>query len=136
MSNTWVNCLTMLIRIRYFTKGLKLDYPVHDTTKASRKYVKAMKTLPVSFSEGIHSTILILGQEIIPPQTTFNKQFIDLLRRIFQYDPKSRITAKQALKHPWFKETMSDDGTEAAKIRQKREVEARRQMERGSYNED
>jgi len=44
------------------------------------------------------------------------------LRRIFQYDPKSRITAKQALKHPWFKETITDDGTEASKLRHRREM--------------
>jgi len=34
------------------------------------------------------------------------------------YDPKARITAKQALKHPWFKETIIDDGTEALRIGQ------------------
>ena len=37
------------------------------------------------------------------------------------YDPKQRLTAKQALKHPWFKETITDDGTEAARIRMQRE---------------
>ena len=37
------------------------------------------------------------------------------------YDPKQRLTAKQALKHPWFKETITDDGTEAARIRLHRE---------------
>lgn len=72
--------------------------------------------------------VLILEQEVIPPQTIFNKQFIDLLRRIFQYDPNKRITAKQALKHAWFKETITDDGTEAAKIRHKREL-ARQEQE-------
>lgn len=34
-------------RPRYF-KRLKLDYPQADTNKASRKFVKAMKTLDVS----------------------------------------------------------------------------------------
>ena len=33
------------------------------------------------------------------------------------YDPKQRITAKKALQHPWFKETIKDDGTEAFKIK-------------------
>jgi len=56
----------------------------------------------------------------------FNKQFLDLLRKIFVYDPKSRITAKQALKHPWFKESIIDDGTEAARIRVEREMERER----------
>lgn len=32
----------------YFTRAKKLDYPNVDTPKASRKYVKAMKKLPVS----------------------------------------------------------------------------------------
>ena len=60
-------------------------------------------------------------QEVIPAATAFNKQFLDLLKRIFMYDPKQRLTAKQALKHPWFKETITDDGTEAARIRMQRE---------------
>ena len=55
-------------------------------------------------------------QEFIPVTTTFNRQFLDLLRQIFIYDPKQRITAKEALKHPWFKETLIDDGTEAYRI--------------------
>jgi dual-specificity kinase len=43
-----------------------------------------------------------------------------LLRKIFVYDPKQRITAKEALKHPWFKESLIDDGTEAIRIREER----------------
>jgi len=43
---------------------------------------------------------------------------LDLLKKIFVYDPARRITAKEALQHPWFKEpAQPDDGTEAAKIR-------------------
>ena len=34
---------------RYFTKTLRLDYPNKETSKASKKYVNAMKALPVSF---------------------------------------------------------------------------------------
>lgn len=38
------------------------------------------------------------------------------------YDPADRITAKQALQHPWFKElAMPDDGTEAIRIKLQRE---------------
>jgi dual-specificity kinase len=44
--------------------------------------------------------------------------FLDLLRRIFVYDPNDRISAKEALQHQWFKEAATpDDGTEASKIR-------------------
>jgi dual-specificity kinase len=96
----------------YF-KNYKLDYPNADTPKASRKYVKAMKKL----------------HETIPPHTKFNREFLDLLKKIFVYDPKKRITAKQALQHPWFKEVLMDDGTEAHKIRLERERKLRSQPE-------
>ncbi|KAH6606856.1 hypothetical protein Trco_006009 [Trichoderma cornu-damae] len=86
---------------KYF-KRLKLDYPTPETTRGSRRFVKAMKHL----------------SDIIPSNSTFFKNFLDLLRKIFVYDPAHRITAKQALNHPWFKEmAQPDDGTEAAKIR-------------------
>ncbi|KAH8645306.1 hypothetical protein IG631_02770 [Alternaria alternata] len=103
---------------RYF-KNYKLDYPNADTNKASKKYVKAMKKLP----------------ETIPAHTDFNRQFLDLLRRIFVYDPKKRITAKEALQHPWFKESLMDDGTEAHKIRLEREKKARRAEEERRFRE-
>lgn len=62
-----------------------------------------------------------MNQDIIPSNNPFFKQFLDLLRKIFVYDPAQRITAKQALNHPWFKEVAQpDDGTEAAKIRLER----------------
>ncbi|KAL3305828.1 LAMMER kinase-like protein [Colletotrichum asianum] len=89
---------------KYF-KRLKLDYPTAETTRASKRFVKAMKRL----------------EDIIPSNTTYFKNFLDLLRKIFVYDPQHRITAKQALQHPWFKEPATpDDGTEAAKIRLER----------------
>jgi len=66
-------------------------------------------------------------QETIPPVNEFNRKFLDLLRKIFVYDPKKRITAKQALQHEWFKETLMDDGTEAHKIRLEREKKQQRQ---------
>lgn len=60
-------------------------------------------------------------EEIIPPTNNFNRQFLDLLRRIFVYDPKKRITAREAIKHPWFSELVEDDGTEAGRIKVERE---------------
>jgi dual-specificity kinase len=89
---------------KYFKRS-NLDYPNKETGRVSKKFVKAMKRL----------------EEIIPCTTMFHKQFLDLLRKIFIYDPAKRITAKQALQHPWFREMpIPDDGTEAAKIRQHR----------------
>ncbi|KAI4213881.1 MAG: hypothetical protein LQ351_003576 [Letrouitia transgressa] len=89
---------------KYFNRYLKLDYPNQETPKNSKKYVKAMKQI----------------SDIIPQTTSFNKQFHDLLQKIFVYDPNKRISAKNALKHPWFRETIVDDGTEAARIRRVR----------------
>lgn len=90
---------------KYF-KRLRLDYPTAETTRGSRRFVKAMKHLT----------------DAIPANNNpFLKNFLDLLKKIFVYDPAQRITAKQALNHPWFKEmAQPDDGTEAAKIRLER----------------
>lgn len=69
----------------------------------------------------VHGLLTRLFQDFIPSNTAFLKNFKDLLKKIFVYDPAHRITAKQALAHPWFKETAHpDDGTEAAKIRLER----------------
>jgi len=89
---------------KYFNRN-KLDYPNNETNRASRKYVKAMKHL----------------DDFILPANSFNKQFLDLLHKIFVYDPKSRISAKEALQHPWFRESIVDDGTEAHRLRLERE---------------
>ncbi len=68
-------------------------------------------------------------QDIIPSNNAFMRQFVDLLKRIFIYDPSQRITAKEALEHPWFREVaIQDDGTEAAKIRQERARASRERM--------
>ncbi|KXL45662.1 hypothetical protein M433DRAFT_63634 [Acidomyces richmondensis BFW] len=99
---------------RFFKNG-HLAYPLPDTPRQSRKYVRGMKRL----------------EEIIPPTNNFNKSFLDLLRKIFVYDPKKRITAREALKHPWFNELVEDDGTEAARIKIERErVAEMRESER------
>jgi dual-specificity kinase len=66
-----------------------------------------------------------ITKEIIPDNNKFCRNFLDLLKKIFVYDPADRITAKQALQHPWFKEAATpDDGTEATKIRLQRQQQA------------
>ncbi|KAK1756272.1 kinase-like domain-containing protein [Echria macrotheca] len=96
---------------KYF-KRLKLDYPTPDTTRASRRFVKAMKKL----------------DDIIPTNNKFLTLFLDLLKKIFVYEPSKRITAHQALQHPWFKEVAQpDDGTEATRLRIEKEREKMKQ---------
>ena len=97
---------------RFFKNG-HLAYPLPDTPRQSRKFVRSMKRL----------------QETIPPTNEFNKKFLDLLQKIFIYDPKKRITAREALKHPWFDELVEDDGTEAGRIKVERERIEREKQE-------
>lgn len=108
---------------KFFKRG-RLEYPQPDTTRASRRFVKAMKRLDVSdcrFAPHVLQRRTDVLQEIMPSNTGFLKNFKDLLKKIFVYDPAHRITAKEALQHPWFKETAHpDDGTEAAKIKMER----------------
>jgi dual-specificity kinase len=82
-----------------------------------------MKRLEVSSCPDNHAQPLLSTslQDIIPSNNRFMQLFLDLLRKIFVYDPNRRITAKQALQHPWFKEiATADDGSEAAKLRMER----------------
>lgn len=82
-----------------------------------------MKHLSVSTIEGYRRGVAKTDtqQDIIPSHNSFLRLFLDLLEKIFVYDPSKRITARQALEHPWFRElAIPDDGTEAAKIRLER----------------
>ncbi|KAI9352347.1 kinase-like domain-containing protein [Pilaira anomala] len=69
-----------------FFKDGKLRYPDVDTSKQSKKYVRALKLL----------------KEIIDPQTNARSQFLDLLSKMLVYDPSLRISAREALRHPFF----------------------------------
>jgi len=40
-------------------------------------------------------------EELMP---NMNKECIDLILKLLVYNPDGRITASQALKHPWFRE--------------------------------
>lgn len=41
---------------------------------------------------------------------SFASDFIDLLRRLLCYDPAERITAAQALRHPYFNYVLAENG--------------------------
>ncbi|EPS43268.1 hypothetical protein H072_2737 [Dactylellina haptotyla CBS 200.50] len=97
-----------------FFRNNKLDYPNNETSKTSRRYVKAMRRL----------------EEMIPQTCSFYRQLLDLLKKIFVYDPAKRISARDALKHPWFNEVIRDEGITVAQMRIDREVEMERELRR------
>ncbi|ORZ15259.1 kinase-like domain-containing protein [Absidia repens] len=77
---------SMMNKQNYFEKS-KLRYPTSKTTQQSINYVKSLHTL----------------DEIVSPAlSTERAQLLDLLKQIFTYDPHSRITASEALRHPFF----------------------------------
>ncbi len=80
-------------------------------------YFIAQSDEPVELIEATQARFIALLHLKMTLQACF---LPSLLRRIFLYDPKARITAKEALKHPWFRETIMDDGAEAARIRVER----------------
>lgn len=41
--------------------------------------------------------------EIIPPTNSHNKLFLDLIERLLDFDPDSRLTVDKALDHPYLR---------------------------------
>lgn len=116
----------MLITIQIFQvprKEARLPQPRNaqsfEKICSRHEETRGQSSLSPSLIQFHHDTNTI-AQDTITPHNEFNKQFLDLLRRIFVYNPSKRITAKQALKHPWFREALQDDGTEAARIREEK----------------
>jgi dual-specificity kinase len=101
---------------KYFENG-RLHYPNEETTKQSRKYVKAMRPLQVwlALSQCLtkfNVTLIYFKQEIIPPSTNLNRHLLELLQKLLMYDPADRISAHEALKHPFFHVQLDDHGRE------------------------
>lgn len=74
----------------FFKEGPKLNWPSPKTTKQSRKDVRATRSL----------------QEIIPQTDMINVHFLDLVRKLLMFDPKQRITVREALRHPYFSQVI------------------------------
>ncbi|CAO3597483.1 unnamed protein product [Absidia cylindrospora] len=69
-----------------FFKDNKLKYPDTKTTRQSRQSVRNMKPI----------------NQLIRPTTPLNAEFMDLIQKLLVYDPNTRISAREALRHPFF----------------------------------
>lgn len=76
----------------YFKHGA-LKYPVPETSKDSRKYVRQMKKL----QDLINGPTAQQGQ-----YAKHNSRFLHLLRQLLEFDASKRIKVADALKHPYF----------------------------------
>lgn len=76
----------------YFKQGA-LKYPVAETSKDSRKYVRQMKKL----QDLINGPTAQQGQ-----YAKHNSRFLHLLRQLLEFDASKRIKVADALKHPYF----------------------------------
>ncbi|SNX87096.1 related to Protein kinase lkh1 [Melanopsichium pennsylvanicum] len=78
----------------YFKHGA-LKYPVPETSKDSRRYVRQMKKL----QDLINGT----GTSVAQAQyAKHNSRFLHLLRQLLEFDAGRRIKVQDALKHPYF----------------------------------
>ncbi|KAG0052568.1 Dual specificity protein kinase clk3 [Linnemannia elongata] len=84
---------------KFFLHG-RLDYPNDETKRNSRKYVKALKPLK--------DYVVPAGNRVENLQ--FAAELKDLLSLLLTYDPEKRITAAQALKHPYFSYIVDENG--------------------------
>ncbi|OCF43275.1 CMGC/CLK protein kinase [Kwoniella heveanensis CBS 569] len=75
-----------------FFRGNKIDFPNANVSKASRKFVKQMKSL----------------KDIIQPTTRHQQLFLDLCVRLLEHDPDVRIKVQDALRHPYLTEPIPD----------------------------
>ncbi|CAN6623661.1 dual specificity protein kinase Kns1p [Trichomonascus vanleenenianus] len=88
---------------KFFKKDMRIDYPNANLRDNSQQMVAATKTI----------------EEIITREPSYRRHrvfwdsFLDLLRRIFVYDPRERITARQALNHPWLQMSIRDEGSDS-----------------------
>ncbi|KAJ3203359.1 dual specificity protein kinase kns1 [Dinochytrium kinnereticum] len=69
-----------------YYRNHRLDWPQAETSKTSRRYVKSMMGL----------------RELVKPVDEETRMFVDLVGRLLCYEPERRISAREALEHPFF----------------------------------
>lgn len=73
----------------------RINYPNNDSKKGSERQVRQTKSLTELFRD-----VVIPKVGVDQPQHHWDL-FLDLLQRIFIYDQRKRISARQALEHPF-----------------------------------
>jgi serine/threonine protein kinase len=91
-------------------------YPAADTTRQSVKFVESLNPLDrIILAKRHHMRTESSGSSsrshasYVPSQTLYLVQFYDLVRKCLDYDAERRITARDALKHPFFHVQEYDD---------------------------
>lgn len=82
----------------------KIDYPNAKTKKSSEKHVKNTKTLRHALKKA--RSYMVVPEESKAEDDKFWNDLLDLLGKIFVYNPVSRITAEEALKHPFLNDDL------------------------------
>ncbi|KAJ3196653.1 dual specificity protein kinase kns1 [Entophlyctis luteolus] len=84
------NCTTVTTNAdktvtKFFKPNGLVNWPGAQTAKASKKFVKGMRSL----------------EQILSPSDEQTRMFCDLVKKLLVYDPTQRITAREALQHPF-----------------------------------
>ncbi|KAJ1896397.1 serine threonine protein kinase CMGC group, partial [Kickxella alabastrina] len=83
------------LRAKFFRSDMSARYPAPDQPRQSQKGLRAMRSL---------------SQLVNPATNPMYANLHDLLFRLLQYDPRARITAKEACDHPFFRYRVGPDG--------------------------
>ncbi|KAG0304253.1 dual specificity protein kinase kns1 [Linnemannia gamsii] len=84
---------------KFFIHG-RLDYPNDETKRNSRKYVRALRPL--------RDYVVPAGNR--SENVSFASEFMDLLSQLLAYDSDHRISAVDALRHPYFNYVVDESG--------------------------
>ena len=94
----------------FFKEGAKLDWPKPKASRQSKKDVRSTRALsvcaPVYSCLSCHSDFV---QDVIPPHDLVNRHFLNLVQKLLTFDPAQRITVREALNHPYFSLSISNE---------------------------
>ncbi|KAJ2723015.1 serine threonine protein kinase CMGC group [Coemansia sp. Benny D115] len=83
------------LRVKFFRSDMSVRYPAPEQPRQSQKGLRAMRSL---------------SQLVNPSTNPIYANLHDLLFRLLQYDPRARISAKEACEHPFFRYRVGPDG--------------------------